>query len=78
MMRLQSFGFNAIIATKQLLANFIIIVTIYILPFFIKAVVFHNVGLLRMIKTKEKYKFAVDEHYIEWCTGGPFFNQKIY
>ena len=40
-------------------------VTIDILPVFIKYVVFHNVDLLWMIETKEKYSFAVEEHFIE-------------
>ena len=51
--------------------------TIYILPVFNKAVVFHRVGLLWIIETKEKYKFAVDEYFREWCRGGPYFNQII-
>ena len=51
-------------------------VMIDILTGFIKYVVFHHVGLSRMIEIKGQYKFAVDEHYIEWCTGGPRFNKK--
>ena len=47
-----------------------------ILPVFIKDVVFNHVGLSWMIETKEKYKFVVDEHYIEWCTVVPCFNQE--
>ena len=39
--------------------------TIYILPVFIKAVVFHHVGLSYMIETKDKYKSSVEEYFIE-------------
>ena len=49
--------------------------TIDILPVFIKSVVFHHVGLSWMIETKDQYKFAVDDNFIELCTGGPWFNQ---
>ena len=37
---------------------------------------FHHVGLSWMIETKEKYAFAVEEHFIEQCKVGPFFNKK--
>ena len=30
-----------------------------------------------MIETKGKYKFAADEHFIDRCTGVPWFNQTI-
>ena len=30
---------------------------------------------LWMTENKEQYKFAVDNHLIEWCTGGLWFNQ---
>ena len=36
---------------------------------FIKAVMFHYVGLTWMIEMEEKFYFAVDEHDEEWCTG---------
>ena len=42
----------------------------------IKAVVFHNVVLSWMILTKEHSKFSVEKHFIEWCTGGPWFNEE--
>ena len=45
---------------------------------FIKTVVFNNVGLSFMILTKEKYEFTVEEHSIEGCTGGPWFNVTIF
>ena len=41
------------------------IVTIDILPVFIKYFVFHYVGLLRIIETKNQYKFTVKDHFIE-------------
>ena len=50
-------------------------VTIDIFTVFIKAVVFHHVGLLWMIEAKDKYQFSVDDHFIEWCTVGPWLNQ---
>ena len=31
-----------------------------------------------MIETKEQYTFAVEEHFIVWCTGGTWFNQAIF
>ena len=49
-----------------------------ILLVFIKTVVFHHVGLSCLILTKEQYEFSVEEHFIEWCTGGPLFNETIY
>ena len=39
---------------------------------------FHHVGLLWKIETKEKYILAVEEHFIEWCTGGLWFNKTIF
>ena len=36
---------------------------------------FHHVGISWMITTKEKFYFAVDDHYEYWCTGGPWFNE---
>ena len=30
-----------------------------------------------MVPTKEQYNFLVYEHNEEWCTGGPWFNEKI-
>ena len=30
-----------------------------------------------MIETKEQYKFSAEEHFIDWCTGGPWFNKTI-
>ena len=44
----------------------------------IKAVVFHNVVLSWMILTKEHSKFSVEKHFIEWCTGIPWFNETIF
>ena len=49
-------------------------VTIDILPIFIKAVVFHHVGLSWMILPKKHNKLSVEEQFIEWCTGGPWVN----
>ena len=37
-----------------------------ILLVFIKSAVFHHVGISWMIVTKDKYNFAVDDHYEEW------------
>ena len=48
-----------------------------ILPVFIKAFVFHHVGLSWMIETKEQINFAVDKQYVYWCTGGTWFNWEI-
>ena len=53
-------------------------VTIYTIPVFIKAVVFHHVGSSWMIKTKGKYDFSVDAHYALWCTVWPWFNQIVF
>ena len=39
---------------------------------------FHNVDLSWMTSTKEKYHFAVDEYYEEWCKRGPWFNETIF
>ena len=39
---------------------------------------FHRVGILCRIATKEKYHFAVDEYYEEWCKRGPWFNETIF
>ena len=39
---------------------------------------FYNVGLSWIILTKKKYEFSVEEYYIEWCTGGPWFNETIF
>ena len=52
--------------------------TMELLLFFIKAVVFHNVYLSWIILTKDQYKFVVEEHLIEWCTGGPLFNDFLW
>ena len=30
-----------------------------------------------MILTKDPYEFSVEEHVIEWCTGGPKFIETI-
>ena len=30
-----------------------------------------------MILTKEQYEFSAQDHFIEWCTGGPWFNETI-
>ena len=40
-----------------------------------KSVVFHYVGLLWMIETKENFTFSVNEYYVEWCTRGPWFRK---
>ena len=29
-----------------------------------------------MIQTEEQYEFAVEAHFIEYFTGGPWFNEK--
>ena len=60
---------------KTVTCEFSETVTIEILTVFIKAVVFHHVGLSRMILTKEKYEFSFKEIFIEWCTGVPRFNE---
>ena len=39
---------------------------------------FHRVCSLWMIETREQYKFVVDEHFIEWYKGGPWFNHTIF
>ena len=49
-----------------------------ILPFFIKVVVFHHVGISWIIKMEEQYDFSVDEYYEEFFTGGPCFNETIW
>ena len=59
------FLFSAIVETKQLLVKFSETGTIYILPVFIKDVVFHHAGLSWMIQIKEQYKLAVEENFIE-------------
>ena len=28
-----------------------------------------------MIETNEQYTFTVEEHFIEWCTGVPWFHE---
>ena len=48
--------------------------TIYILPVFINAVVFHHLGLSWIIETKDHYGFSVDEKFPNWCTGGSLYN----
>ena len=49
-------------------------VTIDILPVFIKAIVFHHVGLSWMIETRYQYDFSVDKYFPCWCTIGPRYN----
>ena len=48
-----------------------------IFPVFIKAVLFHRVGLSNIIQTKEKYYFSVDKRNLCWCTGVPWYNTTI-
>ena len=50
---------------KTVTCKFSEIVMIDILPVFIKAVVFYHVGLSWMIETEQKYKFSVEENFIE-------------
>ena len=50
--------------------------TIDILPVFIKAILFHRVGLSWVIQTKNIYDFAVDEHFPCWCTTEPWYYKK--
>ena len=38
---------------------------------------FHHIGLSCMIETKDQYTFNVEGKFIEWCTGGPWFNETI-
>ena len=49
--------------------------TIDILPIFIRDVLFHRVGFYWVILTREQYEFYLEENFIEWCTGGPYFNE---
>ena len=51
--------------------------TIDIIPFFIKPVVFHNVGISWMIQTKEKFYPSSDETF-RWYTGGLWYNTTIF
>ena len=44
---------------------------------FIKAVVFNHVGLSWMILNKDQYEFSVEQKFIEWCTGVPWFHNTI-
>ena len=39
---------------------------------------FHHVGLLWTIETREKYKLSIEDHFIERCTVGPWFNQTMF
>ena len=41
-----------------------------ILPVFIKAAVFHHVGISWMIEMEEQCDFSVDGYYAKWCTRG--------
>ena len=50
---------------KTVTCEFYETVTIDILPVFINAVVFHHVGLWRMIEIKEQYKIFLGERFIE-------------
>ena len=70
----QTFVFSAIVAKKTVTYGFSETVTIEIIPVSIKAVVIHHVGLYWMMLTKEQYGFSVEENFIEWCKGGPWFN----
>ena len=63
---------------KTVTCGFSETVTIDILLVFIKAVVFRYVGLSWVIITKKQYGFSVEEHFIEWCTGGPWFNETVF
>ena len=45
------------------------------LSVFIKAVVFCHFGLSLMVETVYQYRFFVEEHFIDWCSGGPCFNE---
>ena len=61
------YGYIVIVATNLFIVIFLtsnmVISQIKNITCFIKAVVFHHVGLLWMIETEEQYNFAVDEHY---------------
>ena len=63
---------------KTVTCEFYETVTIDILTFFIKAIVFNHVGLSWIILTKDQHEFYVEENYIEWCTGGPWFNETTF
>ena len=52
-------------------------VSIYIVQFFIKASVFHHVGLSWMIQTNYQIYYSVHEPFPCWCTGGPWYNKTI-
>ena len=49
----------------------------YIIPVFIRAILFHRVGILWMIQTKEKIDFSDDENLSCWCKYGPWYNAII-
>ena len=38
----------------------------------------HHVGLSLIITTEEEYHLAVDKSGKELCTGGPWFNDKVF
>ena len=49
----------------------------YIIPFFIKALVFLNVDLSWLIKTKEQLEFYFDETCAHWCKYGPCCDKTV-
>ena len=59
---------SAILENKTVTCQSSETVKIDILPVFIKDVVFYHVCLSYMIKTNEKYTFAIEANFMEWCT----------
>ena len=44
---------------------------------FIKAVLFHHIGISWVIATKEKINFSFYEQYGNWCTVGIWFYDTV-
>ena len=76
----QAYGISVIISTNLYLVPCLLseTVTIYILQVFIKDIVFHHAGISWMIKTREQYDSAADEHFPCWCSGGSWYNTTIF
>ena len=76
-MRRQKFQSGAIVATNSKLQIFWNSDHRHT-SIFIKAVVFNHVGLSWMILNKDQYEFSVEQKFIEWCTGVPWFHNTIF